>query len=92
MLPSSVLRMEMQPNDLLTAPERPSRSAMPVAPPPALAYRPIWSAPRAPHHRPEAPAGVERWRTDLVVGVPGSRRRRRGLVLLRPLAALPVLV
>jgi CAAX protease family protein len=35
---------------------------------------------------------VERWRTDLVVGVPGSRRRRRGLVLLRPLAALPLLV
>jgi len=34
---------------------------------------------------------VEQWRTDLVVGVPGSRRRRRGLVLLRPLAALPLL-
>ena len=80
------------PNDLLTAPERPSRSAMAVAPPPALAYRPVWSTPRAPHDRPEAPAGVERWRSDLVVGVPGSRRRRRGLVLLRPLAALPVLV
>ena len=80
------------PNDLLTAPERPSRSAMAVAPPPALAYRPVWSTPRAPHDRPEAPAGVERWRSDLVVGVPGSRRRRRGLVLLRPLAALPVLL
>ena len=53
---------------------------------------PVRWGPRAPHGRPELPAGVERWRTDLVVGVPGSRRLRRGLVLLRPLAALPLLV
>ena len=80
------------PNELLTAPERPSGSAMPAAPPPAFAHRPFWSGRPAPHDRPEAPAGAERWRTDLVVGVPGPRRRRRGLVMLRPLAALPVLL
>jgi hypothetical protein len=79
------------PNHLLTAPERPPVSAPPVATPRAIAYPPAWWGRRAPHERPEVPAGVERWRTDLVVGMPGSHRRRRGLVLLRLLAALPVL-
>jgi membrane protease YdiL (CAAX protease family) len=76
-------------NDTLTAPERP---LVPAAAPPPVAYAPMWWGQRAPHDRPELPAGGERWRTDLVVGVPDSRRRRRGLVLLRPLAAAPVLV
>jgi hypothetical protein len=75
------------PNHLLTAPERPPVSAPPVATPRAIAYPPAWWGRRAPHERPEVPAGVERWRTDLVVGMPGSHRRRRGLVLLRLLAA-----
>src|SRR5919108_3906887 len=79
-------------NDTLTAPERPLRPAAPVAAPPPVAYAPAWWGQRAPHDRPELPAGGERWRTDLVVSVPDSRRRRRGLVLLRPLAAAPVLL
>src|SRR3954469_25102661 len=79
-------------HELLIAPERP----LPVAPPPRLPAPvpvvPWWSGRPAPHDRPDRPEGVERWRSDLVVAVPTSRRRRRGLVLLRPLAALPVLV
>ena len=78
-------------NDPLLTPERPRPARPPVTAPPPPVYLPVRWGPRAPHGRPELPAGVERWRTDLVVGVPGSRRRRRGLVLLRPLAALPLL-
>jgi hypothetical protein len=78
-------------NDLLIAPERP----VPIAPrPPVAAPVPVvpwWSGRPAPRDRPERPDGAERWRTDLVVAVPGSRRRQRGPVLLRPLAAAPVL-
>ncbi|HEX3317463.1 MAG TPA: type II CAAX endopeptidase family protein [Solirubrobacteraceae bacterium] len=81
-------------SDLLTAPERPAALAPPPPPPrPAQPHpRPAiwWWTPRAPHARPERPDGVERWRTDLVVAVPASRRRHRGLVLLRPLAAVPL--
>src|SRR3954465_6830741 len=79
-------------NDLLLAPERPLRAAAPPPLPGPLPVVPWWSGRPAPHDRPDRPEGVERWRTDLVVAVPTSRRRRRGLVLLRPLAAVPVLV
>src|SRR5919198_1351260 len=79
-------------NDTLTAPERPRRPAAPVAAPPPVAYAPVWWRQRAPHDRPELPAGGARWRPAVVGGLPGSRRRRRGLVLLRPLAAAPVLM
>src|SRR4051794_7617646 len=79
-------------NDLLIAPERPLRVAAPPRVPAPVAVVPWWSSRTAPHNRPDRPEGVERWRTDLVVAVPPSRRRRRGLVLLRPLAAVPVLV
>src|SRR3954470_16663270 len=78
-------------NELLIAPERPARAAAPAQVPAPVPLVPWWSGRRAPHDRPDRPEGVERWRTDLVVAVPTSRRRRRGLVLLRPLAALPVL-
>ncbi|MFL5851262.1 MAG: DUF4389 domain-containing protein [Solirubrobacteraceae bacterium] len=79
-------------NDLLIAPERPLRVAAPPRLPAPLPGVPWWSGRPAPHDRPDRPEGVERWRSDLVVAVPTSRQRRRGLVLLRPLAALPVLV
>jgi membrane protease YdiL (CAAX protease family) len=79
-------------NDLLIAPERPLRVAARPRLPAPLPVVPWWSGRPAPHDRPDRPEGVERWRSDLVVAVPTSRRRRRGLVLLRPLAALPVLV
>src|SRR3954454_353316 len=79
-------------NELLIAPERPARAAAPAQVPAPVPLVPWWSGRRAPHDRPDRPEGVERWRTDLVVAVPTSRRRRRGLVLLRPLAAVPVLV
>src|SRR5215212_1208695 len=79
-------------NDLLIAPERPLRVAAPPRLPAPLPGVPWWSGRPAPHDRPDRPEGVERWRSDLVVAVPTSRRRRCGLVLLRPLAALPVLV
>src|SRR5215212_4010010 len=79
-------------NDLLIAPERPLRVAAPPRLPAPLPGVPWWSGRPAPHDRPDRPEGVERWRSDLVVAVPTSRLRRRGLVLLRPLAALPVLV
>src|SRR5215211_3112451 len=78
-------------NDLLVAPERPLRVAAPPRRPAPAPVVPWWSGRPAPHDRPDRPEGVDRWRTDLVVAVPTSRRRRRGLVLLRPLAALPVL-
>jgi CAAX protease family protein len=85
-------------SDLLTAPERPTglAPAPPPRPPrPTQAYPPArawWWTPRGPHDRPERPDGVERWRTDLVVAVAASRQRPRGLVLLRPAAAVPLLV
>src|SRR3954449_3165125 len=79
-------------NELLIAPERPARAAAPAQVPAPVPMVPWWSGRRAPHDRPHRPEGVERWRTDLVVAVPTSRRRRRGLVLLRPLAAGPRLV
>src|SRR3954452_22939145 len=79
-------------HELLIAPERPARAAAPAQVPAPVPLVPWWSCRRAPHDRPDRPEGVERWRSDLVVAVPTSRRRRRGLVFLRPLAALPVLV
>src|SRR3954451_6074157 len=79
-------------NDLLLAPERPLRVAAPPRLPAPLPVVPWWSGRPAPHDRPARREGVARWRSDLVVAVPTSRRRRRGLVFLRPLAALPVLV
>jgi uncharacterized protein len=78
------------PHDLLTAPERPLPVPAPPRAPAPVAVVPWWSGRPAPHDRPDRPEGVERWRTDLVVAVPASRRRRRALVLLRPLAAVPV--
>jgi membrane protease YdiL (CAAX protease family) len=81
-------------NDLLIAPERPPQrlAAAPVPAPAPYPHPPLWwTGKPAPRDRPERPKGVERWRTDLVVAVPQSRRRRRAHVLLRPLAALPVL-
>src|SRR3954447_317976 len=76
-------------NELLIAPERPARAAAPAQVPAPVPMVPWWSGRRAPHDRPDRPEGVERWRTDLVVAVPTSRRRRRGLVLLRAPAAGP---
>jgi membrane protease YdiL (CAAX protease family) len=83
------------PTELLIAPERPAQATAPrpVPAPTPHPWPPLWWSPRrAPHDRPDRPEGVERWRTDLVVAVPESRRRHRGLVVLRPLAAIPVVV
>jgi uncharacterized protein len=86
------VRMESHvPNSLLISPERPPLPP-PAQPPPVPVVMPWFYGPRAPHDRPELPAGEERWRTDLVVGVPESRRRHRGLVLLRPLTAIPLVL